>query len=63
MSRAAYCRRQARLCRAMAHQMSASESAMRLVRMARGYDDEADRLETTQTLPEAQKSPQDGGTT
>lgn len=49
MSRAAYCRRQAELCREMARQMSDHESAARLQAMSRNYDGEADRLERTQS--------------
>jgi hypothetical protein len=49
MSRAAYCRRQAVLCRDMARQMSNYESATQLHTMARHYDIEADRLEGVQS--------------
>jgi hypothetical protein len=45
MSRAAYCRRQAVLCREMARQMSDHESAAQLHIMARHYEVEADHLE------------------
>jgi hypothetical protein len=49
MVRAAYCRRQAVLCRDMARQMSNHESAAQLHTMARRYDAEADHLEGVQS--------------
>jgi hypothetical protein len=49
MFRAAYCRRQAALCRDMARQMSNHESAAQLQTMARRYDAEADHLEGVQS--------------
>jgi hypothetical protein len=49
MSRAAYCRSQALLCREMARQMSDHQSAAQLHMMARHYDVEADRLEGVQS--------------
>jgi phosphate uptake regulator len=45
MSRAAYCRSQAVLCREMARLMSDHQSVARLHMMARHYEVEADHLE------------------
>jgi hypothetical protein len=47
MSRAAYCREQAQLCRALAAQLSLRQDAERLRAEAEHYDAEADALEAS----------------
>jgi len=47
MSRVEYCRQQAQLCRDMAVQLSNRSDALRLREMARKYETEADRINTS----------------
>jgi hypothetical protein len=49
MSRATYCRGQARLCRELAAQLSVPQDVARLRQMADRYDAEADALEESRS--------------
>jgi hypothetical protein len=60
MSRAAYCRQQAALCRGLADQISVSADAKHLHAMASKYEAEADSLDgTSQQGLAARKSGED----
>jgi hypothetical protein len=50
MSRAVYCREQARLCRELAFQLSNPRDTERLELMAQNYDAEAERVDAPQAL-------------
>ena len=55
MSRASYCRDQARLCREMATQLGLARDVERLRQMAARYDAEADALEKPEPEPPSQR--------
>jgi hypothetical protein len=59
MSRAAYCREQARLCRDAAAQVGLQRDASRLREIATAYEAEADSLECVRQQQQQQQPPQD----